>query len=61
VFENPILTDVYARDCERAIRWDDPAIGIVWPMPVNAATPRLAAKDAAAPLLAAVAASEVFA
>jgi len=54
-------TDVYARDCERAIRWDDPAIGIVWPMPVNAATPRLAAKDAAAPLLAAVAAAEVFA
>lgn len=41
-------TDVYARDCERAIRWDDPAIGIVWPD-----GPRLLApKDAAAPSLA---------
>ena len=41
-------TDVYARECERAIRWDDPAIGIVWPLP---SAPRLAAKDAAAPML----------
>jgi dTDP-4-dehydrorhamnose 3,5-epimerase len=41
-------TDVYARDCERAIRWDDPAIGIAWPL---TAAPLLAAKDAAAPLL----------
>jgi len=41
-------TDVYARDCERAIRWDDPAIGIAWPLAVP---PLLAAKDAAAPLL----------
>jgi dTDP-4-dehydrorhamnose 3,5-epimerase len=44
-------TDVYAKDCERAIRWDDPAIGIDWPLPTGSA-PRLAAKDAAAPLLA---------
>jgi dTDP-4-dehydrorhamnose 3,5-epimerase len=42
-------TDVYARDCERAIRWDDPAIGIDWPL---AAAPKLAPKDAAAPTLA---------
>lgn len=42
-------TDVYAKDCERAIRWNDPAIAIAWPddMP-----PRLAPKDASAPLLA---------
>jgi dTDP-4-dehydrorhamnose 3,5-epimerase len=46
-------TDVYARDSERAIRWDDPAIGIQWPLPAGATTPRLAAKDAAAPLLSA--------
>ena len=41
-------TDVYARECERAIRWDDPAIAIEWPRPV---APLLAAKDASAPLL----------
>ncbi len=43
-------TDVYARECERAIRWDDPAIGIAWPLPGRLA-PRVAAKDAAAPKL----------
>lgn len=42
-------TDVYARDCERAIRWDDPAIGIDWPAGI---APLLATKDAEAPLLA---------
>ena len=41
-------TDVYAKDCERAIRWDDPTIGITWPEGV---APLLASKDAAAPLL----------
>ena len=41
-------TDFYARDCERAIRWDDPAIGIAWPPGLQ---PRLATKDASAPLL----------
>ena len=43
-------TDVYARDCERAIRWDDPAIGITWPDLGMA--PLLSAKDVAAPVLA---------
>jgi len=42
-------TDFYARNCERAIRWDDAAIGIPWPASLQ---PRLAPKDAAAPLLA---------
>ena len=42
-------TDVYARDCERAIRWNDPAIAIAWPA---GTTPLLAPKDADAPLLA---------
>ena len=46
-------TDVYAKDCERSIRWDDPAIGIRWPLPAGLAAPRVAAKDAAAPVLAA--------
>jgi len=42
-------TDFYARDCERAIRWNDPTLGITWPQDL---TPQLADKDAAAPLLA---------
>lgn len=46
-------TDFYARDCERSIRWDDPAIGIRWPLPPGLAAPLVAPKDAAAPLLAA--------
>ncbi len=41
-------TDTYARECERAIRWDDPTISIDWPLPCP---PRLAAKDASAPRL----------
>ncbi len=46
-------TDVYAKDCERSIRWDDPAIGINWPLPKGMAAPLVAPKDAAASLLAA--------
>jgi len=45
-------TDVYARDCERAVRWDDPALAIGWPLPAGVTSPLVAAKDAAAPLLA---------
>ena len=45
-------TDIYARDCERSIRWDDPTLAIRWPT-LNGG-PLLAAKDAAAPLLAEV-------
>jgi dTDP-4-dehydrorhamnose 3,5-epimerase len=45
-------TDTYAKDCERAIRWDDAAIGIDWPMPAGITAPLVAAKDAAAPGLA---------
>ena len=45
-------TDVYAKDCERSIRWDDPAIAIDWPLPQGLAQPLLAPKDLAAPLLA---------
>ncbi len=46
-------TDVYAKDCERSIRWDDPSIGIVWPLPTGIAAPLVAPKDAAAPALSA--------
>ena len=40
--------NLYAPDCDGNIRWDDPTIGIAWPL-----TPTvLSEKDAAAPLLA---------
>uniref|UniRef100_UPI00286D15C9 dTDP-4-dehydrorhamnose 3,5-epimerase family protein n=1 Tax=Roseateles sp. TaxID=1971397 RepID=UPI00286D15C9 len=43
-------TDYYAPQCEGAVRWDDPAIGIEWPD--TGVTALLADKDARAPLLA---------
>ena len=43
-------TQYYAPEAERAVRWDDPTIGIDWPARDHA--PVLSAKDAAAPLLA---------
>ena len=44
-------TDYYAPQFERSIAWNDPAIGIDWPV----TAPQLSAKDAVAPLLADVA------
>ncbi len=44
-------TDVYARDCERSIRYDEPAIGIQWPAVAGVQALRVAPKDASAPLL----------
>lgn len=44
-------TDVYAKDCERSIRWDDTDIGVAWPM-ANGRPPLLAPKDLDAPPLA---------
>jgi len=41
-------TDFYAPEHERAIRWDDPDIGIDWPLSPGE-QPVLSAKDAAAP------------
>ena len=43
-------TDYYAKDCERAIIWNDAALGIAWPE--LGMSPLLAPKDAAAPPLA---------
>lgn len=40
-------TDFYNPKLEGAVRWDDPDIGIQWPI----AQPAISAKDAAAPLL----------
>ncbi|TAK93829.1 MAG: dTDP-4-dehydrorhamnose 3,5-epimerase [Aquabacterium sp.] len=42
-------TDFYAKDCEGAIRWDDPDIGIEWPLQGLEVT--LAPKDTQAPYL----------
>jgi dTDP-4-dehydrorhamnose 3,5-epimerase len=40
-------TEEYAPELDRALRWDDPEIGVRWPVK----DPLLSAKDAAAPLL----------
>ena len=37
-------TDYYAPEWERGLRWDDPAIGIQWPL-LEGAAPLLSAKD----------------
>ena len=38
----------YEPSAERGLRWDDPALGIDWPLPVDV----ISAKDAAWPLIA---------
>lgn len=44
-------SDTYAPAQDGGIRWDDPAIGIDWPLPAGA-VPELSAKDVVQPLLA---------
>lgn len=53
----------WSRDCERSLRWDDPAVAIAWPLDqLGDLPPLLAPKDAEAPgLAAAEAAGDVFA
>jgi dTDP-4-dehydrorhamnose 3,5-epimerase len=41
-------TASYEAELDRALRWDDPGLGIEWPL-AGAAPPLLSAKDAAAP------------
>jgi len=41
-------TDYYSPQHERSINWNDPAIGILWPLAID---PILSAKDQAAPFL----------
>ncbi|MCP9810040.1 dTDP-4-dehydrorhamnose 3,5-epimerase [Cyanobium sp. HWJ4-Hawea] len=47
-------TDFWSKDCERAIRWDDPQLAINWPLGAEEGLigPQLSAKDAVAPLVA---------
>ena len=42
-------SDFYATEHDRAIRWDDPDLGIDWPLP-EGVEPVLSEKDAGAPL-----------
>jgi dTDP-4-dehydrorhamnose 3,5-epimerase len=45
-------TDFYAPAYEKSVIWNDPDIGIDWPMPEGITAPALSGKDAAAPKLA---------
>ena len=49
----------YSPECDRGVRWNDPAIGVVWPLG-EGQQPVLSAKDAAAPILAEIAADIAF-
>lgn len=54
-------TDFWSRECERAIRWVDPALAIAWPLEALAgAEPQLSEKDAVAPLLAELSPADLF-
>jgi dTDP-4-dehydrorhamnose 3,5-epimerase len=44
------VTDFYAPEWERTIFWNDPAIGVLWPLE-NGEQPMLSAKDAAGVML----------
>lgn len=43
-----LCTDVYVKEADAGVRWDDAAIGVDWPI----SQPMLSAKDAVAPFLA---------
>ena len=40
-----LMTDTYDGGLSRGVRWDDPAFGIAWPLPLTA----ISEKDAAYP------------
>ena len=47
-------TDFWSRECEQAVRWDDPDLAIAWPVlegSIAGISPLLSEKDADAPLL----------
>lgn len=53
------VSEPYAPDCERSIAWNDPALGIAWPLR-DGRQPLLSAKDAAALTLADIKPDLVF-
>lgn len=52
------VTDYWKREAERGMRWDDPEVGIAWPL--EGLTPQLNGRDAAFPVLSAVPAGDLF-
>jgi dTDP-4-dehydrorhamnose 3,5-epimerase len=40
------VTDIYAPEWERTLAWNDPALGIPWPL-INGGIPQLSPNDAA--------------
>jgi dTDP-4-dehydrorhamnose 3,5-epimerase len=54
-------TDFWSKDCEGAIRWDDPQLAIAWPLDsVGGIEPLLAQKDGKAPLMAQLSITDFF-
>ena len=45
---NYLCTEVYDRECDASVRWNDPAFAVDWPI----ADPQLSSKDKDAPMLA---------
>ena len=52
------VTAPYSPQCDRGVRWNDPAIGIDWPL--DGMEPVLSGKDASAPFLAEIASQISF-
>jgi dTDP-4-dehydrorhamnose 3,5-epimerase len=52
------VTDYYAPDCDRGIKWDDAALGIKWPIDPDAV--KLSEKDRKQPALKDAAPAFVF-
>jgi dTDP-4-dehydrorhamnose 3,5-epimerase len=50
-----LVSEYYTPGCERGVRYDDPAIGIRWPLPITV----ISEKDANWPLLAPTATSAI--
>lgn len=54
-------TDFWSKDCEGAIRWDDPQLAIAWPLDsLGDIEPLLAQKDGKAPLMAQLSITDFF-
>lgn len=54
-------SDFWSRDCERAMKWDDPQLAIAWPLAeLDGAKPQLSAKDEAAPNFSRLASEDVY-
>ena len=52
------VSALYAPKCEHGIRWNDPALGIPWPVAAERAV--VSPKDAALPLLASISRADLF-